>query len=419
MKKLVSLILALVMVLACSVAMAEPVGKGSAKDFEELPEFFEPIGMKTKRGGDTVTVTLDGEVDALYVLWYNWDKELGCYVEAPEELEVVDGVAKYNAAGHKYQPGVYGAPMNISYGPYSEERLNSGWYTFANKFNATHPQYFMAGNGLLWDWAWGAQGYYNAELNNKENPYDSTKAWTSLPVEHENDYFVMRDRVTGNIITDAKVVREAVASVLRGVDEYRYIDIYDYRVSGVVTPPPTTPDPDITDRSQNDAVNTSAQNSFIGDIDIDRTNKSVKYWTLEKVFDKIGTESVVGFRIVQPWGVRVESHDRKYVNSEGGAYEVGVGDVAIFYDRAGNWIYEEITDTGDPFGVGEEGTVIYTYTKMKANSNERYWLSKVEVLYEEGEYSSIYQRFLPNAGKNAAWVYVNGNGRQYIRCFTR
>lgn len=403
MKKLVSLILALVMVLACSVAMAEPAKKGSAKDFEELPEFFEPIGMKTKRGGDNVTITLDGEVDALYVLWYNYDKEVGGYVLAPEELEVVDGVAKYNAAGHKYQPGVYGAAMNISYGPNNAQRVANGWYTFANKFNATNAQYKMVGNGVLYDWETGTFNF--AELNNNKNPYNASTNWTWMPEAQEKDYFVMYDRTTDKMVTNAKVVRAAVASVLSGLDEYRYIDIYDYRVSGIPTPYPTTADTSITDRGHNDAINTSAPAGTIGQ-NIDRTNKSVKYWTLETVYDKIGADTVVGFRIVQPWGLKVESHDIDYGNSEGGAYMVVVGDVAIFYDRAGNWIYEEITDTGDPFGVGEEGTVTYTYTKMKTRSNERYWLSKVEVAYEEGDIALIYQRFLPNAGKSGLALHV-------------
>ena len=414
MKKLVSLILALVMVLACSVAMAEPAKKGSAKDFEELPEFFEPIGMKTKRGGDTVTVTLDGEVDALYVLWYNWDKELGCYVVAPEELEVVDGVAKYNAAGHKYQPGVYGAPMDISFGPYSQVREDNGWVTFANKFNALSADYYMAGNGLVEDvWNSGAgrtvpPTYYFTELNTTER----NQPTTYLPVANENDYFVMYNRATNTIVTSYAEARKAIANVLNGSDEYKYIDIYDYRVSGRAQLGASIPA--ITARTLDDLANSSSwsgapknghrltDNGYYAD----DVNKSTKYWTLEKVYDVIDGEAVVGFKIIQPWGVKVESHDLDYGNSEGGAYMVVVGDVAIFYDRAGNWIYEEITDTGDPFGVGEEGTVIYTYTKMKAKSNERYWLSKVEVTYEEGDIAMIYQRFLPNAGKSGLALHI-------------
>ncbi|MBR3741400.1 MAG: hypothetical protein IKN04_13270 [Clostridia bacterium] len=364
MKKLVSLILVLAMVLACSVAMAEaPTRKGSANDFEDVPEFFEPIGMKTKRGGDTVTVTLDGEVDSLEVLWYGVGEEF-------EELEVVDGVAKYNAAGHRYQPGMHGEAMNLTRG--TETKLDVILNTLVLGVPYTDTLGQQINGSLINNGTYIARAYNgvlpNIDITNTETP--------DLPVAYENDalYLVLEEYDDLGNIVDAKpvtsyaVARDIIEEVLTPDDQYRYIDNYDWRVTGNFDDPETG------------YFRTGGGRMW--------------YWTLEKVIDYNGA---VAFKVIQPWAVKVD----------GAAYKVVIGDVSIYYDRAGKWMYEEIeVADADPFGTGESGTAVYTYSKMVARSNERYYLSKVSCTFEEGEYTEIYQKFLPNAGKSGLYLHI-------------
>lgn len=365
MKKLVSLILVLVMVLACSVAMAEaPAKKGSAKDFEDVPEFFEPIGMKTKRSGDTVTVTLDGEVDSIEVLWYGVGEEF-------EALEVVDGVAKYNAANHRYQPGMHGEAMNLTRGTEGaiEIALNT-LFTGVVYFDTLGQQ---INDDIITNGEYLARAYNGVIPNIDITNTDSVV----LPAAYEGDalYLVLEKYDDlGNIIeakpvTDYATARDIIEEVLTSDDQYRYIDTYDWRVSGDVDP----------------LVETGYARP---------AGQKVWYWTLEKVVDWDGQ---VAFKVIQPWGVKVD----------GAAYKVVIGDVTIYYDRAGKFMYEEIqVADADPFGTGESGTAIYTYSKMVAKSNEAYYLSKVDCLFEEGDYAEVYQSFLPNAAKKGLYLHV-------------
>lgn len=370
MKKLVSLILVLVMVLACSVAMAEaPAKKGSAKDFEDVPEFFEPIGMKTKRSGDTVTVTLDGEVDSIEVLWYGVGEEF-------EALEVVDGVAKYNAANHRYQPGMHGEAMNLTRGTEGILDLVLNTIFTGAVYNETLGQQINVA-GIHDD----NYEYYAHAYNGVIPPIDIYNTDSIiLPAAYEGDFLSLRMEkydAAGNIIdtkpvTDYATARDIIEEVLTSDDQYRYIDTYDWRVTGNVP-----------------LVETGYARP---------AGQKVWYWTLEKViYEDLDGNKLVGFKVIQPWGVKVD----------GAAYKVVIGDVTIYYDRAGKFMYEEIqVADADPFGTGESGTAIYTYSKMVAKSNEAYYLSKVDCLFEEGDYAEVYQSFLPDAAKKGLYLHV-------------
>jgi hypothetical protein len=377
MKKLVSLILAAIMLMACSVAMADaPSFPANSKDLEGAPAFVDPISMKTKRRGDTVTVTLGDAVDSLKVLWYGVGEEF-------ETLEVVDGVAKYNAANHRYQPGVTGKAMNLTRGTEWDFTINGVFYnTLGQQINASAYVDDASGNpvditsysgvrppidivntddvALYPNLSWGAGYADDALYLTAQDTINGIPQFDNLgnPIMHD--------------VTSYTEARDIIEEVIGSEDQYRYIDMYDYRVSG----------------NADDPITGYARPA----------GQRVWYWTLEKAFydhdNDPKTADKVVFRVLQPWGVKVD----------GAAYEVVVGSVAFYYDRAGKFICEKITVTDDdPFkvGVAAEETV-YTYTKMVAKSNEAYWLSKIEAFYGEGDYTYVSESFYPNASK--AWM---------------
>lgn len=369
MKKLVSLILVLALVLACSVAMAEePTRLASSKDLEDVPEFVEPLPMKTKRSGSNVKVTIEGEVDSIEVLWYGVGEEF-------EELELVDGAATYVADGHRYQPGVYGTKMNLTRGtetlgdilvnllvdglPYTEtlgQQINDANIVIDGKVARAY-------NGVI----------PNVDITSTDdsslidNSYETDALWLFLETTDPETGLILAEEVT-----DYKTARAIVKKVMTSDDQYNMVQEGDWRIS----------DDTISDDG-------TAQTRAAG--------KRVYYWTLEKVKDWNGDTA---FKVIQPWGVKVD----------GAAYKVVAGDVTFYYDRAGKFLAEEIeVADADPFQTGEAGTAVYTYSKMVAKSNEKYYLSKVSCEFEEGDYSLIYQSFSPNAAKSGYALHCVGN----------
>ena len=366
MKKLVSLLMVLIMVLACSVAMAEePTRLASSKDLEDVPEFVEPIGMKTKRKGSNVTVTLDGEVDSIEVLWYGQGEEF-------EELEVVDGTATYVADGHKYQPGVYGTAMNLTRGTEKQAQISENLIETGLPYSKTLGQQINAANIKIDGKTVVAMDAVvpNVDITSTEdaslidNSYDTDALFLGLIEVDDNGV----ETITN--ITDYKTARQIVKAVMTADDQYDTIQEGDWRICA-------------------DSAAETAQ--------VKKATQKVRYWTLEKVKDYSG---FVSFKVIQPWAVKVD----------GAAYRVVVGDVTFYYDRAGKFMAEEIeVADADPFQTGEAGVAVYTYSKMVAKSNEKYYLSKVDCFFEEGDYAEIYESFRPNAGKTGMALHIIAN----------
>ena len=404
MKKLVSLILVLAMVLACSVAMAEdPTRFGSSNDVPEVPEFVEPISMKTKRSGDTVKVTLGGEVDSIEVLWYGAG-------ESFEELEVVDGVAKYNAAGHRYQPGVWGSAMNITRGNASaQDILDFGAVAYNTLGQQINNQGTLGYTAIAF-----VDPFADVDAHtNQARPYDIDEDYWSIPEElpdkYDNDALVLLD-ANGNVVRSYAAARAAVADILDRTDFYRYIDMYDWRVSDTYSWPRWLDAKDASSYTNWIDFEWETQSNgwayyLDGFTETGYTGANRVYaWTLERttVTDPSTGITYPAFKVLQLWGLK---HD-------GAAYRVVIGDVAFYYDRAGKFMYEEIcVADSDPFGVGESGTTFYTYTTYSSvgvRTNARYWLSKVESVFEEGDIADVYQTFLGNAGKTGNYMHVIG-----------
>ena len=128
MKKLIAIALVAMMVMACAVSLADGetvfVVPNSAAELD-LPAFETPVSVKTKTNTNTMTttVTFGADVDEAIV---NWN---GAFDE-DQVLEVVDRVATFSAAGHKYQPGVSGTAERASYtGDDVKRVITSGKYT--------------------------------------------------------------------------------------------------------------------------------------------------------------------------------------------------------------------------------------------------------------------------------------------------
>ena len=199
-----------------------------------------------------------------------------------------------------------------------------------------------------------------------------------MPVGYDTDalyLLAVKEDAEGNIITknvkSYAMARDIIEEVLGSEDQYRYIDEYDWRVTGYFDDPETgyaRPE-----------------------------GQRVWYWTLEKVIDYKGN---VAFKVIQPWGVKVED----------AAYRVTVGDVAFYYNRAGQFMFEEIAvEDDDPFDTGISGTAIYTYSKMVAKSNEAYYLSCVACVHDDVKYAMAYEDFLPNAAKSGLYLHIIEN----------
>ena len=106
MKKILSLLLALALVLACGVSLAEEgktrtsfwIPKNLAEiEVEDLPLGEFPV-VKTKTANGKITVTVSPEPDALAANWMG-------YGEKPEQVAMENGVGVISQEGHKYQLG--------------------------------------------------------------------------------------------------------------------------------------------------------------------------------------------------------------------------------------------------------------------------------------------------------------------------
>ena len=106
MKKVLSLLLALALVLACGVSLAEEgksrtsfwIPKNLAEiEVEDLPLSEFPV-VKTKTANGKITVTVSPEPDALAANWMG-------YGEKPEQVALENGVGVISQEGHKYQLG--------------------------------------------------------------------------------------------------------------------------------------------------------------------------------------------------------------------------------------------------------------------------------------------------------------------------
>ena len=443
MKKLVALMLALIMVMACTAAMAEPVFQGSALNYEDVPAFVDPVYMRTKLSGSVITVTFGGDVDSATVIWKG-------YYEQNEELEIVDGVAKFDTAGHKYQPGVSGAELNITWG--NSERAAFGWagdvdtdgMTLAERITAYDPDYFATSNEFdyrevertLED---GTPSYWDGiTVRTDANPTFVISEERDLQTvmgerSQQQDALVLYgiDPITGDVyqVTGYNEARDIIARQLAGEDLYKYMDVYDYRVSG------NDPAYDINlngDRRSEDLPDI-ATGLKDGEMTIQRSNGQTNTvfdddatmnirgqgvtgvagnvtadgaysiahslcWGLRKVkvYSNDGTWTW-GFKVIQYYGLKID----------GAAYEVQIGNVTIYYDRAGKWLAETIAvENSDFFGVGEPCTGYVTYKKMQANSNEAYWLYQIEERYAEGgTYEYAVARYKPNAGKTLQYSH--------------
>jgi len=93
MKKLVSLLLALIMVLAATSALA----LGNISEISGLPDMPELPKMKVKSSGDVVTVTLDAPV-----AWMSAVRNWGDYTSLEFDE---NNVAVYSRSGDKVNPG--------------------------------------------------------------------------------------------------------------------------------------------------------------------------------------------------------------------------------------------------------------------------------------------------------------------------
>ncbi len=106
MKKLLSILLILALVLACGVSLAEE-GKARTSfwipkklaeiEVEPLPVSEFPV-VKTKTANGKITVTVSPEPDGLLANWMG-------YGEEPEEVKLENGVGVISQEGHKYQLG--------------------------------------------------------------------------------------------------------------------------------------------------------------------------------------------------------------------------------------------------------------------------------------------------------------------------
>ena len=106
MKKLLSILLILALVLACGVSLAEE-GKARTSfwipkklaeiEVEALPVSEFPV-VKTKTAKGKITVTVSPEPDALAANWMG-------YGEEPEQVTLENGVGVISQEGHKYQLG--------------------------------------------------------------------------------------------------------------------------------------------------------------------------------------------------------------------------------------------------------------------------------------------------------------------------
>ena len=107
MRKILSMILALVLITTCGISLAEETAAARTQfwipanlaeiEVDELPVSEFPK-MKTKTAHGIINVTVDPMPDALYANWMG-------YGEEPEEVQLKDGVGVVYQRGHKYQLG--------------------------------------------------------------------------------------------------------------------------------------------------------------------------------------------------------------------------------------------------------------------------------------------------------------------------
>ena len=157
MKKIVSLLLTLVMVLAAVSAFAAPK---NISEIQGLPEFPSVPTMKVKSSGTTTTVTLDGPVSWLAVV-RNW---------VWENLEFNESnIATYSTAGQKVAPGFglwgwsgAGSTEVITAenaGDHEWKNFGDGWDSY--NFNPVSTNVADSKDGEVDEWAkyWDGRNY--------------------------------------------------------------------------------------------------------------------------------------------------------------------------------------------------------------------------------------------------------------------
>ena len=115
-KKLISVILALVLLSACCVSLAEGAAETTGPiqfflpaelamlNIDELPVNDFPL-VRTKRVHEITTITVNGEVDRMTANWMG-------YGESPEEVTLTDGIGEISSEGHKYSVGTHYVTAN-------------------------------------------------------------------------------------------------------------------------------------------------------------------------------------------------------------------------------------------------------------------------------------------------------------------
>ena len=329
----------------------------SADDLFDVPDFQKPISVSTKKTGWDITVTFDVDPDEVFVNWYGKN-------EVEEELNVMDRVATYTTEGHKYQPGISGAPRDISYENTRDRHLGG---TAPDSYRVR-----MADGSTFVITSMTAS-------NAKFSSYLKTKFAPGSDTYYRVTYADANFNSTNKDVTDAKLARTVLAN------------------AGMLARTETSP---AQRQPSTSGVKTyQPQPDYVNPVPAGTETKKVSAYYVSQVFDK-GQKNgmkddkgkdmtgVTGWKVVQAYGAWVDH----------AAYDITAGPFETTHGRDGVWMTETITILdSDAFMSHMEGATAYYIYKNPGNSTGHY-LWQVKEIYPEGDIASITAEYDNSAG---------------------